>query len=849
MDSVGSGVLPFHVRGRCMPPRRRYRIRTGRANRFVIVGASAEIHADFDRNGVLAFSPHERGQRFAHPGAIVLANINLSAGPPNVDPDVDLSDQRDCDDAEIQGLADLQDLTEFRIRPPGAGQLLADTLKLHVRDEDLERCRVFLHGPGGPETWVASLGRDAANDYALAPAALPWEFTFHMEALTLAGSPAAPGPTGATPNRPIPPPAHYDAEGRGVTRAPSGPVYPETGPGEIWLQLIHEQDAATLANNFDTVVFQIAPFLLQSNVERCDRIYAVYALQAPNQPLNHDFIYDLMEACWSAFGAAGHFDRRSHRLFPTSVPAAIPNPDSVTPGRCRLSPGKFYLIDGNVYRPADQFADPWAQDQFEMGYCSAPGNRAFNVALHCKRPGALADFVKQELAHTDIGLYNELEGAEQDTTDFGGNIEVSPPVDAETGAQSSGNAGPAIPAHPRAPFGKIILGDCHNPHRTRGGKVHDETRTLLAAQVVQPIVPINTSWLMVAHADEIMGFVPANTARGSALLLASVRTMDKLLEKTAKVPVEDGRTNLHRGRFWNHPMMVSDGLAGNPIQADDYRSYAEMSVEELLRSGHRKYSQTIRTKFMLPIELRLRKCTAHSPADVIPIPVYFKKPANPKMKHGHDNNLTIAYTVDMVNLQVVNRHLLVPRPFGPRVPRARAVEIVRAVLKRHIAIQTGPHDGFPFWVWRGLSAERVAQFFAHPDTSAERAEIIARIKDPAHALAPELSDLIRAKWDDIRAANPGLHLPEDPTGQRFSRWTRLTIPEDTVDVLETYMLTVLGHYGNTVHFIDDWFYHTQDGEVHCGTNAKRRPPAEAALAEKWWEVYDPSIDTRYNPGG
>jgi len=35
-----------------------------------------------------------------------------------------------------------------------------------------------------------------------------------------------------------------------------------------------------------------------------------------------------------------------------------------------------------------------------------------------------------------------------------------------------------------------------------------------------------------------------------------------------------------------------------------------------------------------------------------------------------------------------------------------------------------------------------------------------------------------------------------------------------------------------VRFVDDWYaYHEQLGEVHCGTSARRRPPADL----HWWE--------------
>jgi len=37
--------------------------------------------------------------------------------------------------------------------------------------------------------------------------------------------------------------------------------------------------------------------------------------------------------------------------------------------------------------------------------------------------------------------------------------------------------------------------------------------------------------------------------------------------------------------------------------------------------------------------------------------------------------------------------------------------------------------------------------------------------------------------------------------------------------------------GLTAHFVDDWDrYHTQQGEVHCGTNAKRSVPSGV----EWW---------------
>jgi hypothetical protein len=486
-----------------------------------------------------------------------------------------------------------------------------------------------------------------------------------------------------------------------------------------------------------------------------------------------------------------------------------------------------------------------------MGYCSAPGKDAFNVAMQCKRDRDLQDFVKNELAHRDIALFNELLGVEPDGMDYGGNIELSPPVPSATKLQAGGPAGPAVLAHREAPFGKILLGDHENADRPGTGRVHDDTRTFLQAQGIQPIIPLNTSWLIVGHIDEIMSYVPANTGRGSSLLIASVYMMEKLLREIKKVPFGTERTHFHRGRFEGHRNLVFDSLGANALGADPWDTsvlaahwgtYAEISAEDLDGGEHGTYSRTVRTDLMIPIEERLMECTAHNRADVIKIPIYFKAVNDDTQPFGHPSNQTVAETVGMVNMQIVNGHLMVPKPFGPRMPKARAEAIVQKVLGG--TVKSVPGNGFPFWAWPGLDLDRVAQIFARPDTLAKRAAIIQKIKDPTHVLSAELTDLVDRTRDAIELANAGLPLDGNNV---FKEWRRLQIPENTVDVIETYMLSALSRIGCEVHFVDDWFYHVGLGEAHCGTNAKRTPPDEKTLAKKWWDIYDPGVDTTYDP--
>jgi hypothetical protein len=168
-----------------------------------------------------------------------------------------------------------------------------------------------------------------------------------------------------------------------------------------------------------------------------------------------------------------------------------------------------------------------------------------------------------------------------------------------------------------------------------------------------------------------------------------------------------------------------------------------------------------------------------------------------------------------------------------------AEKIVKKIVGPKIPVKSLPDTEFPFWAFPGISLERVAQFFAQPDTLAERAQIINKIKNTTASLPSALQTLVTNKKNAITAKNPGMPL----SGGVFNAWYRLNIPENTVDIIETYMLTVLSNIGCHVHFVDDWYYHVGWGEAHCGTNAKRTPHLDA----KWWEMYDPDRDVSYKP--
>jgi Protein-arginine deiminase (PAD)/Protein-arginine deiminase (PAD) middle domain len=67
---------------------------------------------------------------------------------------------------------------------------------------------------------------------------------------------------------------------------------------------------------------------------------------------------------------------------------------------------------------------------------------------------------------------------------------------------------------------------------------------------------------------------------------------------------------------------------------------------------------------------------------------------------------------------------------------------------------------------------------------------------------------------------------------------------DGKDLLEEAFIAAVPH--RKVRFIDDWIaYHEMSGEVHCGTNCRRKPPADV----RWWEhrlpgMHDASVGRR-----
>ncbi len=818
-------------------------------------GTVGQLHANFNRRSRRAGQNvsgdrYQQRVRILRPGAILLANLDIDETGVRTR---FTQAQVDASNAQVDGGDDGTEVTLFRVAEPDPlPGTTASRIDLEIDPADARRVRIWRipaennpRGGGAP-----CLGPGVGASFTVIGHWLKspdgWIYYFVAEALTLAGDPRLPAPAGGVPippGRDTPRPSDRGGSQRGTINARSDrrPIYRERGEGDVWLSLTHyDWDDDPIAGLADRGLLTIAPWIMTWNTLPCERVYVIY--NNPNDDLghNHGMVWDLQQAC----AAAGLRNPAPYAPSPDSTRPIPPNQ------RTDLQTGTeipFYVIDGALVAN-----DQWVQDEFEIGYCFAPHQR-MHVVLHCcRRPSGnrLAIFVEDHMAHPGLGVFNSLARL-ADSLNFGGNLEVSPPVLRGTSAMIAGNAGPAVRAHRPAPFGKILLGDTA-PRRCRA-----DFRAFLQAQRVQPILPIDTSWLEVGHVDEILTFVRAPGFRGNGdynfkLLFADFDALENLY---SRVRGQRSQASLHAGKY-----MYDNAGAWQ---------YDEQRVGTVLVSQDFTDSRWVQANKLTPILARLKTGLDLAAADVLPVPCYFQEKAPPP------NRELVARTPGMVNMLVVNDHLLIPRPFGPRLIRAQATTAVGQALNDVFTalglavpatvIPGAPGgaggDGLYYWARPGETLDNVAAYFVDVDDAMSpwrpRREFIHYIKTGVPVAAAYQADHANLRNAILgHAFNTGP--PAAPTpintacpapAHTFNRWMRVWVPDGRVDVTEAFMHSILAPTGNTLHFIDDFeCYHALDGEVHCGTNAKRSPPETlGGFTARWWnqDSYDAAYDTTY----
>lgn len=496
--------------------------------------------------------------------------------------------------------------------------------------------------------------------------------------------------------------------------------------------------------------------------------------------------------------------------------------------------------------------------------------------INFRSDGALAvrtANLRLALEPDDIEQIQERFDALHSSHNYGGNIEVTP-------------------AYTGAPLGKIVIGDATGANAR--SLLDPQLSDFLLVQGEQPILTLDTAWLKVGHVDEMVNFISSPGVTGFfATTLASPAIAQKILEEifllnTAHLSPDDPMSELYgapyhlgdysmargphpvtrllRGKHWLQSYHTSGSFTTPPPEIytwmnryygdlgistrryypipwpDDHYYDARISVREMLYfSAHS--SRLVQEKIDTAKE-RLERDFGEMP--FIELPVFFDE-------YNPDYQQTIAFTPDLVNFQTVNDHILIPRPYGPRMSIPDAIAVLTNVmdrgyhqhLNRRYIIRRNLNKTFH---WTVDTINELSHVITGPYNRPVTVDLDYLAQQFKDGFFPETEDLDEIKRR-IRAANPGKFMPN---GNLRTGWHRIEIPENKVDLFELYTQIMLESLHVNVHWVDSWYYHVRSGGIHCGTNVIRTP--DASQANAWWNVQPgmgpgdyvvPSGDTRY----
>jgi protein-arginine deiminase len=382
-------------------------------------------------------------------------------------------------------------------------------------------------------------------------------------------------------------------EGRDVVRDPA------KWDGQVSVTLTVADRGRTSS---DVVKLRVAPLMLQNDLQRAETVLAAQPNKGPGWP-------------------------GGQAPYPEGVPSEW-EPFAKTLGKATRSTGaKLKLVQGT----ADSWKDLWLQDTFEPATASMPaigGSRTMRILIRSGNvwefPGAdgkpiatprpAGRLIYRDLRGPDVGVVQELSPVASsgldDLLNMGGNLESLPPY-----------AG--------YPHGRIVYGS---------GERHPDPAfiTMVTSQGYQPPVVIDTSWLMVGHADETTHVVRADNARGWTLAVADPRlAVEELREAQRKGA---GKERLFADTNSSSKPTVDQVLADSAWMADNEAAAGQIDDQ---------------------LEILL-KATGLRPGELVRLPVLFEK--------QKDFGLLRAVTPGLVNgLSLTGRDFAVPDPHGPKV--------------------------------------------------------------------------------------------------------------------------------------------------------------------------------------
>lgn len=362
-------------------------------------------------------------------------------------------------------------------------------------------------------------------------------------------------------------------------------------------------------NSTDKVMLRVAPVLSHNHLQRVDQVLTASG-SAWMPDLQQDFV-----------------DKLSRVVASKGIAKAV-----------------FVFNDSN---------DTWVQDFVEPGYTSMPGpNGTISMRIMMRSGQDARDAGKQAFTHlrdTGVGAVHQL-GSPGDTISAMGNFETIPPYE---------HNGTKYPA------GRIIMG-------SHGNKTHHNLEFMKAQEVQNPLI-LDADWLSVGHVDEFVQFVPANTSRGWAIVIADPEAGIELLRAVqleglgskkafsrASDPGAVPRSTV--------PSPGSNDTNGGGDDDSGHTKYAvpQLSVDELLADKDMLNVNAACARRILANIAVLKEATGVTDEEVYHLPAVF---SNSSGNSSAEEHLEVgAYYPGMINGVVLSRtDYLSPKPWGPLV--------------------------------------------------------------------------------------------------------------------------------------------------------------------------------------
>ena len=285
---------------------------------------------------------------------------------------------------------------------------------------------------------------------------------------------------------------------------------------------------------------------------------------------------------------------------------------------------------------ANGLDDPWTEDWWQIGITFMPspdGPHGMRVAQRSAQPDRPAGEWALWMLGPDFGYiwpHTESDQGQEDgksySLDSFGNHDTLPPF--AGGADSF-------------PLGRTIIGG------SKKARIDSVVRSFYEAQAVQPLVEVDTTWLLVGHIDEMFSYAQAKTPRGWKLLVASPKLARTMLMDLSKQG--HGADKMFAGKYF---------LDANfrPIKAD-------VTVDALLADEEIMMANDTAQQKMDAGIAALKKAIGLTDDEIVEIPFLFERvfTGEPSSVNGYE---FIAHMVGTVNLREVNGVLGIGKPHG-----------------------------------------------------------------------------------------------------------------------------------------------------------------------------------------